>query len=76
MALLDLGLITRCYTTLLGERIPLYPDWPAATPLTVSAGPPDLVNGPNALSFYLYHVREDAHSKAQDWPPGDPVPWG
>jgi hypothetical protein len=74
MALLDLGLITRCYTTLLGERIPLYPDWPAATPLTVSAGPPDLVNGPNALSFYLYHVREDAHSKAQDWPPGDPVP--
>ena len=74
MALLDLGLITRCYTTLLSERIPLYPDWPAATTLLVSAGPPDLVNGPNALSFYLYHVREDAHSKAQDWPAGDAVP--
>jgi hypothetical protein len=74
MALLDLSLVTRCYTTLLGERIPTYPDWPAATPLLASAGPPDLVNGAHALSFYLYHAREDAHTKAQDWPPGDPVP--
>lgn len=74
MALLDLSLVTRCFTTLLGERIPLYPDWPAATPLLVSAGPPDLVNGAHALSFYLYHVREDAHTKAQDWPVSDTVP--
>lgn len=74
MALLDLSLITRCFTTLLTDRIPLYPDWPALTPLLVSAGPPDLVNAPNALSFYLYHVREDAHTKAQDWPPNDPLP--
>ena len=74
MALLDLSLVTRCFTTLLTERIPLYPDWPAATPLVVSAGAPDLVNAPNALSFYLYHVREDAHTKAQDWPPNDPIP--
>lgn len=74
MALLDLSLVTRCFTTLLGERIPLYPDWPAATPLTASAGPPDLVNGAHAFSFYLYHAREDAHTKAQDWAPGDAVP--
>jgi hypothetical protein len=74
MALLDLSLVTRSFTTLLGERIPLYPDWPAATPLVASAGPPDLVNGAHALSFYLYHAREDAHTKAQDWAPGDTVP--
>jgi hypothetical protein len=74
MSLLDLSLVTKCFTTLLAQRIPLYPDWPVATPLAVSAGPPDLVNAPNALSFYLYHVREDAHTKAQDWPPNDPVP--
>jgi Pvc16 N-terminal domain len=74
MALLDLSLVTRCFITLLSERIPLYPDWPAATPLLVSAGAPDLVNAANALSFYLYHVREDAHTKAQDWPVHDAVP--
>jgi hypothetical protein len=75
MALLDLGLVTRSFTALLRGRIPLYPDWPGATPIDVSAGAPDLVNGDHALSFYLYHVREDAHTKAADWPvPGDPVP--
>lgn len=74
MALLDLSLVTRSYITLLSERIPMYPDWPAATPLQASAGPPDLVNGPHGLSFYLYHVREDAHTKAQDWSVSDPVP--
>lgn len=67
MALLDLSLVTRCFTTLLSERIPTFPEWPAANNLLVSAGPPDLVQGPHALSFYLYHVREDAHTKAQDW---------
>jgi hypothetical protein len=74
MTLLDLSLVTRTFTTLLSERVPLYPDWPVATPLLVSAGPPDLVNAANALSFYLYHVREDAHTQAQDWPATDPVP--
>lgn len=75
MALLDLSLVTRSFITLLRERIPLYPDWPGATPITVSAGAPDVVNGDHALSFYLYHVREDAHTKAADWPvPGDAVP--
>jgi len=68
MALLDLGLVTRTFLTLLEERLPLYPDWPAATPITVTPAPPDaLTTGSHALSFYLYHVREDAHTKAQDW---------
>lgn len=74
MALLDLSLVTRCFTTLLQERLPTYGEWPAATTLLVSAGAPDLVQGPHALSFYLYHVREDAHSKSQDWGADDRVP--
>lgn len=74
MALLDLSLVTRSFTTLLIERIPLYDDWPSTAVLQVSAGPPDQVNGPHALSFYLYHVREEAHTKSQDWPSGDAVP--
>ena len=74
MALLDLSLVTRCFTTLLGERLPLYREWPAATTLQASAGAPDLVSAPYALSFYLYHVREDAHTKSQDWGVNDPVP--
>ncbi len=74
MALLDLGLVTKCFTTLLGERIPTFPDWPGLATLLVSGGPPDLVNGANALSFYLYHVREDAHTKSQDWQVSDPNP--
>ena len=67
MALLDLGLVTRCFTTLLQERIPAFPDWPGGSTLLVSAGPPDLVNGAHALSFYLYHLRKDAHTEGQDW---------
>jgi len=76
MALLDLSLVTRCFTTLLGERIPTFADWPGAgTTLLASAGAPDLVHAPFALSFYLYHVREDAHTKSQDWGvANDPVP--
>ena len=74
MALLNLGLVTRCFTTMLAERIPTFPDWPAMETLLVSGGPPDLVQGANALSFYLYHVREDAHTKSQDWQASDPSP--
>lgn len=68
MPLLDLGLVTRTVLTLLEERLPLYPDWPAATTVSAQPAAPDLVTtGSHALSFYLYHVREDAHTKAQDW---------
>lgn len=75
MALLDLGLVTRTYLTLLEERLPLYPDWPASTPVTVQPAAPDaLTTGTHALSFYLYHVREDAHTKAQDWQTGEARP--
>ncbi|GEN98728.1 hypothetical protein NSE01_05610 [Novosphingobium sediminis] len=68
MALLDLSLVTRCFTTMLSERLPAFPVWPGSATLNVSAGPPDAVNGAHALSFYLYHVREAAHAVAQDWP--------
>lgn len=74
MALLDLSLVTRTLTTLLDRRLPQFPDWPNATPLTVSPGAPDLVNGDFALSFYLYHAQEDAHTKAQDWQNSEPIP--
>lgn len=74
MALLDLGLATRCFTTLLEERIPTFADWPGSATLIVSAGPPDIVSGAHALSFYLYHVRRDAHLEAQDWGAGGPNP--
>jgi len=74
MALLDLGLVTRCVTTLLEERLPTFPDWPGAANLVVSAGPPDLVNGAHALSFYLYHLRKDAHAEAPDWGVGGANP--
>lgn len=74
MALLDLSLVTRSFTTLLSERIPLYNAWPGGTALLVSAGAPDLVGGAHALSFYLYHAREDAHTKSQDWQVNDTVP--
>ena len=68
MPLLDLGLVTRTFLTLLEERLPLYPDWPAATPIVVlPASPESVTTGSHALSFFLYHVREDAHTKSQDW---------
>jgi hypothetical protein len=75
MALLDLGLVTRTVITLLEESLPLYPDWPAATPISVQPAPPDAITtGSHGLSFYLYHVREDAHTKAQDWQSDDARP--
>jgi len=75
MALLDLGLVTRTFLTLLEERLPLFPDWPAATPINVQPAPPDgVTSGTHALSFYLYHVREDAHTKGQDWNAADDRP--
>lgn len=75
MALLDLSLVTRTFLTLLEERLPLYPDWPAATPVNVQPAPPEgITTGSHALSFYLYHVREDAHTKAQDWQTDDARP--
>jgi len=75
MPLLDLGLVTRTFLTLLEERLPLYPDWPAATPINVNPAPPDgVTTGSHALSFYMYHAREDAHTKSQDWQTGEERP--
>jgi hypothetical protein len=67
MALLNLGHVTRTLITLLTQRLPEYPDFPGGATLTVSPAAPDVVTGTHALSLYLYHVREDAHTKSQDW---------
>jgi hypothetical protein len=74
MALLSLNLVTKTFITLLKERLPRYADWPGGATLNASPAPPDAVSGNHALSFYLYHLREDAHTKAQDWGVDDAVP--
>ncbi|KAF0813710.1 hypothetical protein IGB42_02063 [Andreprevotia sp. IGB-42] len=74
MALLDLSLVSKTIISLLEKRLPLYADWPASATLVASPAPPDLVTGDYALSFYLYHLREDAHTKSQDWQTGDGTP--
>lgn len=67
MSLLNLGHVTRTLMNLLTQRLPEYPDFPGGATLTVSPAPPDVVTGTHALSLYLYHLREDAHTKSQDW---------
>lgn len=74
MAILNLALVTRTLVNLLTERVPQYPDFPGAATLTVSPAPPDQVTGTHAISLYLYHVREDAHTKAQNWGVDDAYP--
>ncbi len=74
MALLNLSLITRTIISLLDARLPRYQEWPGSATLVASPAPPDLVSGDYALSFYLYHVREDPHTKSQDWQVEDDVP--
>ena len=77
MALIDLSLVTKTLVGLLATRLRASTDWPSgAQPdggaaLDASPAPPDLVNADRALSFYLYHVREDAHTKSQDWEVSD-----
>lgn len=74
MALLNLAHVTRTLLSLLEYRLPGYPDWPNGSALIASPAPPDLVSGNYALSFYLYHVKEDAHTKSQDWQADDGRP--
>jgi Pvc16 N-terminal domain len=74
MALLNISLVTRTLVNLLMERVPQYPDFPGGTTLSVSPAPPDLVTGTHAISLYLYHAREDAHTKAQNWGVDDAYP--
>jgi hypothetical protein len=74
MTLLNLNLVTKTILNLLTERLPLYPDWPSGATLTASSAPPDALNGSHALSFYLFHLKEDAHTKSQDWQTLEAVP--
>lgn len=73
MALLDLSLVTDALINLLRLQLPEYGVLPAVT-LNISPAAPDLVKGDYALSYYLYHVREEAHTKAQDWGTDSGVP--
>jgi uncharacterized protein DUF4255 len=73
VALLDLSLVTDAMIRLLKFQLPEYGVLPAVT-LNISPAPPDLVKGDFALSYYLYHVREEAHTKGQDWGTNDGVP--
>src|SRR5262245_19330531 len=74
MALLDVSLVTKTLTTLLHDNIVASPAWQAVNPLIVSPQPPDQLSGQRTLGFYLYHLRETAHTKAQAWPIDDEAP--
>lgn len=75
MALLDLSSVSSTFTGLLAERLKvLDPTLTVPNELNVSAAAPDVVTGKYGLSFYLYHVREDAHTKSQDWQTDDDAP--
>jgi len=74
MTMLNLSLVTKTILNLLTDRLPLYPDWPTGATLTASSAPPDSLSGTHALSFYLFHLKEDAHTKSQDWQVSDAVP--
>ena len=75
MALLDISQVTQTFVTALQSRLPSFPDWPMATPITVSPAAPDSVGANHAVSFHLYHIKEATHTKNQDWQAGHtPVP--
>lgn len=73
MALSNLGLISKTLLNVLNLRIRASSDWPTGglpdggAALITSPAPPDLVSEERAVSLYLYHLREDAHTKSQDW---------
>src|SRR5437899_12244468 len=74
MPLLDLSLVTEAILKLLEQNITNSPAWTPANVLTTSPQPPDKLKGEWALGFYLYHLREEAHTKSQDWLVDDDVP--
>jgi hypothetical protein len=74
VALLDLSLVSEALVRLLRLQLPQYGILPGTATLNVSPAPPDLVKGDYALSLYLYHVREEAHTKGQNWGTNDGVP--
>ncbi|HWV55913.1 MAG TPA: DUF4255 domain-containing protein [Longimicrobiales bacterium] len=74
MALLDLSLVTRALVRVLEEHIAASPAWqPRPTP-SVTPLPPDRI-AVNQLGLYLYHVREEPHTRnvADPGLPGTPV---
>lgn len=74
MPLLNISLITKTLITLLELRLPHYAEWPGSATLVASPAPPDVVAGDYTLSLYLYHLKEDAHTKSQDWQVSEATP--
>lgn len=74
MPLLDISLVTQALLKVIEENVTSSPAWSAANVLTLSPQPPDKLKGTRAIGLYLYHIREDAHTKAQDWPVDDEAP--
>jgi len=72
--LLDLSLVTQTLVNTLRTNIQGSDAWPIGETLTVSPQPPDKLKGAHALGCYLYHARETAHTKAQEWPIDDEAP--
>jgi hypothetical protein len=59
MPLLNLGLVTQTFLTLLDRYVTSSPEWNPANILDASPLPPDKLSGNHTLGFYLYHVIED-----------------
>lgn len=74
MALLDLSLVTRALVRVLEEHIAASPAWQPRPAPSVSPLPPDRI-AVNQLGLYLYHVREEPHTRsvADPYLPGTPV---
>jgi hypothetical protein len=74
MPLLDVSLVTQALLTLIEENVKKSPAWSAANTLAVSPQPPDKLKGDRTIGLYLYHLREEAHTKSQNWPVDDEAP--
>jgi hypothetical protein len=74
MPLLDISLVTQALLTLLQENVTKSPAWSTVNTLQTSPQPPDKLRGDWTIGLYLYHVREEAHTKAQNWPVDDEAP--
>jgi hypothetical protein len=72
--LLDLSLVTQTLLNTLKNNVEGFDVWPPGEVLTVTPQPPDKLKGAHTLGCYLYHARETAHTKAQQWPIDDEAP--
>lgn len=72
MAIDDVSTVTRALVRLIREAVAIAPAWLPRPAPNVSPRPPDLLES-EAIGFYLYHAREEAHTKgALPTSPGTP----